>query len=149
MLRAKNIQKLEINESDPWTEILSSVAYAVRSTYHTTLGATPAQLVFGRDMVYPLAYVAEWDVIRRNKQRLIDKNNARENAACVDHDYRVGDKVLIINSDIQRKLDSPTKGPFPVTEIFTNGNVVIQRGKVFDRLNIRHLKPFYEKVTAD
>ena len=54
MLRAKNLAKLEMPEDDPWTAILTSVMYAVRSTYHTTLQATPAQLVFGRDMIYPI-----------------------------------------------------------------------------------------------
>ena len=77
MLRSKNLAELEMPEDDPWTAILASVAYAVRSTYHTTLQATPAQLIFGRDMIYP---VAEWDVLRQKKQNLIDKNNARENS---------------------------------------------------------------------
>ena len=62
MLQAKNLAKLDVPEDDPWTDILVSVPYAVRSTYHTTLQATPAQLIFGRDMIYPLEYVAEWDI---------------------------------------------------------------------------------------
>ena len=77
MLRTQNLKKLNFDIEDPWSPILASVAYAIRSTYHTTLGATPAQLIFGRDMIYPLAFIAEWDIIERNKQRLINKNNAR------------------------------------------------------------------------
>ena len=69
MLRAKNLAKLEMPEDDPWTAILASVAYAVRSTYHTTLEATPAQLIFGRDMIYPVEYVAEWDVLRQKSRK--------------------------------------------------------------------------------
>jgi hypothetical protein len=34
---------------------------AIRSTYHTTLQATPCQLVFGRDMIYNIAFRANWD----------------------------------------------------------------------------------------
>jgi hypothetical protein len=34
---------------------------ANRSTYHTTLQATPCQLVFGRDMIHNIAFRANWD----------------------------------------------------------------------------------------
>ena len=77
MLHTQNLKKLNFDIDDPWSPILASVAYAIRSTYHTTLGATPAQLIFGRDMSYPLAYIAKWDVIERNKQLLINKNTER------------------------------------------------------------------------
>ena len=67
MLRTKNVKKLQLDPEDPWTEVLTSVAYTIRSTYHTTLQATPAQLIYGRDMIYPIQFVAEWDVICKNK----------------------------------------------------------------------------------
>ena len=146
MLRAKNLAKLEIPEDDPWTAILASVMYAVHSTYHTTLQATPAQLVFGRDMIYPIEYVAEWDVLRKNKTKIIEKNNARENSRHIDFDYRVGQKILILHTDIQRKLDSPTSGPYEITEVFSNGTVCIRRGNVLERLNIRRIKPYHERT---
>ena len=125
---------------DPWSPILASVAYTIRSTYHTTLGATPAQLIFGRDMIYPLAFIAEWDVIERNKQWLINKNNAR-----VDYDYTVGDQVLIIQTDIQRKLDEPMQGPFTITIVYANGTVEIECGNLFERINICRLRPYFEQ----
>jgi len=37
-----------LDEADPWSGILSATMFAVRATYHTTLQATPSQLVFGR-----------------------------------------------------------------------------------------------------
>ena len=90
MLRAKYLAELEIPKDDPWTAILASVMYAVRSTYHTTLQATPVQLIFGRDMMYPIEYVAEWDVLCKNKTKIIEKNNVRENSRRIDFDYHVG-----------------------------------------------------------
>ena len=36
---------------DPWSGMLNAAAFAIRSTYHTTLGKTPGQLVYGRDMI--------------------------------------------------------------------------------------------------
>eukprot|EP00957_Ditylum_brightwellii_P108798 8299385-Ditylum_brightwellii.AAC.1 len=39
-------------EDDPWGEVLASIAWAIRITYHTMLGATPGQLVYGHDMLH-------------------------------------------------------------------------------------------------
>ena len=145
MLRASNIGKLQLKPVDPWSEVLASVAYAIRSTYHTTLQATPAQLVFGRDMIYPIQYIAEWDLIRQRKQKLIDKNNQSENAKRVEYDYIVGQKVLLLKTDIHRKLDDPTQGPYTIHQVHTNGNVSILRGAVIERVNIRRIKPYFEE----
>jgi transposase InsO family protein len=41
------VENQTIDGSDPWSGILSAVAWAVHSTYHTTLQSTPGQLVFG------------------------------------------------------------------------------------------------------
>ena len=124
----KNIPKLKLDIEDPWTELLSSVAWAIRSTNHTTLNATPAQLVFGRDMIYPLQYTAEWDIIKKRKSESIQKSNVRENKKRIKYSYKIGDKILIKITDIQRKLDCPTKGPFEIIAVHEDtGNVTIKK----------------------
>jgi transposase InsO family protein len=50
-LRTTEIDGREMDEKDPWGPFLSSAAYAIRSIFHTTLKATPGQLVLGRYMV--------------------------------------------------------------------------------------------------
>ena len=60
-------------KEDPWRGILSATAFAVRSTYHTTLKKTPGQLVFDRDMIFNIQHIANWEYIRQNKQKLIEK----------------------------------------------------------------------------
>ena len=50
----------DLDEEDPWTGILSAVMFAVQSTYHTTLEASPMQLVFGRDAIFPIFHQADW-----------------------------------------------------------------------------------------
>ena len=40
-----------MDEEEPWKGILSAVALAVRATIHSILKKSPAQLVFGRDMM--------------------------------------------------------------------------------------------------
>ena len=83
---------------------------------------------------------------KTKKQKQIDKNNDRENSRRIDFDYRVGQKILIINTDIQRKLDNPTTGPYEITDVFSNGTVTIRRGNVLERLNIRRIKPYHERT---
>ena len=69
----------DLDEEDPWTGILSAVMFAVRSTYHTTLEASPMQLVFGRDAILPIFHQADWQYIKAKKQRLINIINKKEN----------------------------------------------------------------------
>ena len=97
-------------------------------------------------MIYPVENVAEWDVLRQKKQKIIDKNNARENSRWVEFDYRVGQKILIINTDIQRKLDNPTTGPYEITDVFSNRTICIRRGNVLEHLDIRHTKPYHKRT---
>ena len=70
MLRTFELEEQEVDKDDPWTGILNAVGWAVRSTYHhTTLQATPGQLVFGRDMVFNIAHEANWKEIQDRKQK--------------------------------------------------------------------------------
>jgi hypothetical protein len=80
------IENQSINKTDPWSGILSALAWAVCSTYHTTLQSTPGQLVFGWDMIWDIAHVPDWQYIKQHEQTLINKNNKRENSKQIDED---------------------------------------------------------------
>ena len=69
MLRTKNLQEYDFDDMDPWSELLGSVDWAIYITHHTTLQATPGQLVFGRDMLLNLKFVADWEAIKLRKQK--------------------------------------------------------------------------------
>ena len=69
--------------------------FAVRTTYHTTLQAPLMQLVFGRDSILNIKNVADWEHIRKRKQLRINYNNMRENMRRNNHQYKVGDKILV------------------------------------------------------
>ncbi len=43
MFTTKNLTGQVFDYIDPWGEILSSIAWAIRASHHSTLGATPAQ----------------------------------------------------------------------------------------------------------
>jgi hypothetical protein len=68
-LRTAEIDGREMDEKDPWGPFLSSAAYAIRSTFHTTFKATPGQLVFGRDMVLPIEFMADWGQLNNSAKR--------------------------------------------------------------------------------
>ena len=144
MLTTKDLQSQIFDYIDPWGEILASIAWAIRASFNSSLNATPAQMVFGRDMIFNLKSLINWKAISIKKQQLVDKANLRENTKRVDFDYRVGQKAYVINSDIHRTLNGPKFGPFEITDIYTNGNVRIQRGAVNERINIRRLEPHFE-----
>jgi hypothetical protein len=86
-----------MDEKYPWEPFLSSAAYAIRSTFHATLKATPGQLVFGRDMVLPIKFMADWGAIEQQRQKDMGRYNRRENASRISHDYKVGDKYYSKN----------------------------------------------------
>jgi hypothetical protein len=76
---------------------LDNVAKAICSTYHTVLKASPGAAIFGCDMLFDIPFVADWHKIEGQRQSLTNHGNQRENAKHIDYDYKVGDKVLLIN----------------------------------------------------
>ena len=55
------------DEEDPLDEYLSSIPYAIWSSYHQSHGHSPAQLVFGRDIFSPVSTEVNWEAIKNNK----------------------------------------------------------------------------------
>ena len=139
------LSKRELPDYDPFGSFISSAAWAIRSTYHTTLKATPGQLVFGRDMLLNVPFKADWAAIRQRKQGLINKGVLRENKTRIAHEYKKGDKVLYTTPGIIQKMQQPRTGPHKVMDVHTNGTVTIQRGSITERVNIRNISPFFEK----
>jgi hypothetical protein len=124
-----NHENLEEKQDTPFDYFLLSTAWAIRSTYHTTLQATPCQLVFGRDMIHNIAFRVNWDWIKKRKQDIINKANQKENKIdCqIPFEYKVGDHVLLETPGILRKLSIPCTGPYPVPNVYKNGTIRIQK----------------------
>ena len=147
--RTFEMEKRELEGPNKWEPFCTAVAYAIRSTYHTTLQATPGQLVFGRDMILPIKHKADWAMIAQRKQDIINKSNRRENSKRVRHEYKPGDKVLLEKPGIIPKMSRPRTGPYTVLKIHTNGTLTIKSGAVTDRVNIRRLTPYFERIDRD
>ncbi len=126
---------------------LDNVAWAIHSTYHTVLKASPGAAIFRRDMLFDIPCVADWHKIGEQRQSLANRGNQRENAKRIDFDYKVGDKVLEINEGIQRKAESTHgKEPWTITTVHTHGTIRIQRGTKTERLSIWRVEPFTDDI---
>ena len=130
MLKTKELCSQILDPIDPWGEMLASVAWAIRASFNTSQKATPAQK-------FSLKSLINWKTMALERQRKVDVANKRGNAKHIDYDYKVGQKAYAIITDMHRKLHGPKKGSYLITEVYTNGNVRIQRGAINERINIR------------
>jgi hypothetical protein len=122
---------------------LDNAAWAVCSTYHTVLKASPGAAIFGCDMLFEIPFVADWHKIGERRQSLTNCGNQHKNAKCIDYGYKVGDKVLLINEGILRKAESAySKEPWTTTTVHTNGTIRIQCGTKMEQLSIQRVQPF-------
>jgi hypothetical protein len=133
-----------LDEDDPWEGILAATMFAIRVTYHTTLQATPSQLIFGRDSRLNIQFEANWNLIRERKQCIIRKNNEAENVKRIPHTYHVNDKVIFKELEMSKYESNPWTGPCIIHQVKDNGTVTIQRGPVIEPVNIRLIKPYEE-----
>lgn len=124
------------------------MCFAVRATVHTTLQASPSQLVFGRDHVLNIKYQANWKQIKDRKQKIINKNNEIENKKRKEYKYVVGQKVLIKTEQTRKYGTNPYEGLFEIVALNNNGSArlrsLLGQGSVYQTYNIRNMFPFSE-----
>jgi len=126
---------------------IDNAAWAIRSTYHTVLKASPGTAIFGRDMLFDIPFLADWNKIGDYRQSHTDRSAERENSKRIDYDYKVGDKVLIVKEGILCKAESRYgKEPWTITTVHTNGTIRVQCGSKLERINIRRVTPFSEDI---
>jgi hypothetical protein len=118
--------------------------HAMRSCVATTLGSSPGALVFGRDMFLNIPLTADWHLIARHREQLINESLRRQNLKRRTYDYVVGQKVL-------KKVHEPTKfgerteGPYTIVTVHVNGTVSIELSPgIIERINIRRIIPYRE-----
>ena len=144
MIRTWFVNDPELEGANPYAGLLSAVAFATRATIHTTLQATPSQLVFGRDAMIDRAFEADWVTIKARKQKRIIENNRRENAKRKAHQYAVGDRILIKTDPNRKYGQNAYKGPYSIISVNDNGTLRYQDGRIQDVINIRNLTPYHE-----
>ena len=146
MIRSQTIESKADLEDGSWKGVLNAVRFAMRATLHTTMRATPMQLVYGRDAIHNIRFEADWQYIKRRQQQVICQNNKRENARHVPHTYNVGNQVMVEQPQ-HRKYGQPKfKGPFTVDCVNDNGTLRLSVPKghsiLYETWNIRNLHPY-------
>ncbi len=127
--------------------LLSDAAWAVCSTHHTVLKASPGAAIFGQDMLFDIPFIADWQKIGEHRQKLTDLNNARENKGRIDYDNKVDQKVLLKKEHILCNAESRLhKKPRLITSVHTNGTITVQCGNKIERMNIQRVKQFEEDL---
>ena len=138
-------EKDDLQALHDFTGILSAARRAVNSTVHTTLRATPSQLVFRREALLNSAFQADWKLICQRKQRMININNARENISRREYQYTVGQTVMVKLDPSRKDGEDFFKGPHTVSQVHDNGTVKLTKatanGAVSQAWNIRQIKP--------
>ena len=143
ILRTFELQNVA-NQKEEIDGILAATMFAIRATYHTTLKATPAQLIFGRDAILNTKFEANWQMIRQQKQTRINQNNTAENAKRKPYDYSIGQKVMVLQDPSRKFGTNAYNGPYEITSINNNGTVRLRIGPVLRTFNIRNIHPYHE-----
>jgi hypothetical protein len=106
MMRTSELDMADSVEPSDIDTFIDNAAWAICSTYHKVLKASPGAAIFGQDMLFNIPFVADWRQIGDYKQHQSDRSNKRENNKHVDYDYKVGDKILIQKDGSFRKAES-------------------------------------------
>jgi hypothetical protein len=103
MIRTYEFKNFEFDYNDPWSQILTNCARAIRSVAHSILDATPAQILFERDMLFDLSFMTNYSELENKKQKASDLNVDHENTKRIKYDYKVDDLILLDCGTLQRK----------------------------------------------
>jgi len=129
---------------ETWTiQLANSCTWALCATAHRTLNASLAQLIFGCDMLFDLAFQVQWLYIGQKHAFFRLCNNQYENAHRVPHDNKIGDKVLLSRNILQSKLLPPHCRPFTITKIYSNGTIKINKGIVPQTVSMHYIFPYF------
>jgi hypothetical protein len=121
---------------------IANAVYATQATFHSSLNTTPGGLTFGRDMVLDIQLIADLQLIREQRQHLIDNCLIAANRRRFSYDYTVGDEVLKLKYKPD-KLEPRATGPFRVEQVHTNGTLTIRLShNVIERIPLRRIKPY-------
>ncbi len=146
-MRTSELDMVKLVKASDIDIVLSGAAWAICSTYHTVLKASPGAAIFGRDMLFDIPFIADWQKIVERWQQPTDLNNARENKGRIDYDYKVGQKVLVWKEGILRKSESIWhRKPWLITSVHTNGTIMVQCGNKLEWMNIQKVKLVAENL---
>ena len=79
MLHTAELDMTDTVSKSDIADFLTNAVWAVRSTYHTVLKTSPGGVIFGRDMLFDVPFLADLKELGEYRQSQTDNNTAREN----------------------------------------------------------------------
>jgi hypothetical protein len=123
-------------------EALSIAMHAMQAGVHSTLGSSPGNLVFNRDMFLNISLIADWHIITQRQEHFSHENLRRENQKRRGYDY-APQQLVVKKKWMPKKLGERTSGPYKIVQVHVNGTVTIQlRSGLTERINIRQILPY-------
>jgi hypothetical protein len=80
MLRTAELDMADLVTPDDVNVSLDNASWAISSTYHTVLKASPGAAIFGCDMLFNIPFVVDCHKIGEQRQSLTNRGNQGENA---------------------------------------------------------------------
>ena len=68
LVQTYNINRTYVDEDDQISVILTAAAFSILSTENRLKDYSPGQLLFGRDIIIPIKYTVDKELIRQQKQ---------------------------------------------------------------------------------
>ena len=145
MMRPAKLDIANSVEPSNVADFVTNAAWAIYSTYHTVLKASPGAAIFGWDMLFDIPFLADWNNIGEYMQHQTNRNTERENKAQIDWDSKVGRRVLIHKDGKLHKDETKyQKDAWTITEVHSNGTIRIQHRHKSEWLNIWRVIPFFK-----
>ena len=68
MLHTAELDMVDSVTPNDVNTFLDNAAWAICSTYHMVLKALPSAAIFGRDMLFDIPFIADWNKIGEQRQ---------------------------------------------------------------------------------
>ena len=124
-MHGKPPQNIDKNAKEYVDEALFIAMHAMRTGIHSTLGSSPGNLTYNRDMFLNIPLIADWHTITQRQEHLINDNLIREHQKRHCYDYVPQQRILKKNWK-PRKLGERTSGPYRVIQAHVNGTLTIE-----------------------
>ena len=97
--------RVSIYSIDHWHEdvnhLIQACAWAIRTTVPLNVPYNPSQLIFGMDIIFHQKVKVDWQLLKEQRRNHAIANNKKENKNRIQHDYKVGDLVLIVDKSYE------------------------------------------------
>ena len=79
LVRAYNIYNAYEDKDNPWLVVLAAAVFKISSIANIIKGYIPGQMIFGHDTILLMKYKTGWELIYKQNQAQINKDNIRKN----------------------------------------------------------------------